>query len=72
MKYLFGLTLLLLIHFAHGQNGRIPGEPGLAYWVEGTGAVTIIVLHGGPAGAHDYLLPEFGQLSKSANSCHDP
>ncbi|MCU7551345.1 alpha/beta hydrolase [Chitinophagaceae bacterium LB-8] len=58
----------LIIHaaFTWGQDGFIKGSPELAYWKIGNKKEVVIVLHGGPAAAHNYLRPEWDQLSKAA------
>ena len=48
------------------QHGFTVGSPELAYWEFGSGSKTVIVLHGGPGAAHDYLIPEWNNLIKSA------
>lgn len=58
--------LLLLAPFLYGQDGFVKGAPALAYWETGKGKETVIVLHGGPAAAHDYLRPEWDALGKEA------
>ncbi|MCU7551177.1 alpha/beta hydrolase [Chitinophagaceae bacterium LB-8] len=52
--------------FAWGQDGFIKGSPELAYWKIGNKKEVVIVLHGGPSAAHNYLRPEWDQLSKAA------
>jgi len=49
-----------------GQDGFIKGAPALAYWETGSGKEIVIVLHGGPAAAHDYLRPEWDELGKES------
>jgi pimeloyl-ACP methyl ester carboxylesterase len=48
------------------QDGYIPGKPSLAYWTVGNQDEIIIVLHGGPGAAHNYLRPEWDHLSSAA------
>ncbi len=62
------LFTLLLFSFTIGfsQDGMVSGAPKLAYWKLGSAKQTIVVLHGGPATQHDYLRPEFDQLSANA------
>jgi pimeloyl-ACP methyl ester carboxylesterase len=63
-----GIFLIFLaIHtIAFAQDGFIKGTPALAYWETGNGTETVIVLHGGPAAAHDYLRPEWDELAKKS------
>lgn len=49
-----------------GQDGFIAGEPRLAYWTVGHKSPTVIVIHGGFGVTHQYLRPEFDQLSQVA------
>ncbi|HYH13668.1 MAG TPA: alpha/beta fold hydrolase [Flavisolibacter sp.] len=58
--------LLFSITTGLAQDGMIPGTPALAYWKLGRAKEIIIVLHGGPATQHNYLRPEFDQLSADA------
>lgn len=60
------LLLLFLIMNSYAQDGMITGRPALAYWQAGKGKETVIVLHGGPGAAHDYLRPEWNALGQSA------
>jgi pimeloyl-ACP methyl ester carboxylesterase len=60
------LLFLLAAPTLYGQDGFVEGAPAIAYWEVGKGKETVIVLHGGPAAAHDYLLPEWNALSKEA------
>ena len=49
------------------QDGWIAGAPKLAYWTIGNNLENIvIVLHGGPTAAHNYLRPEWDDLSDVA------
>lgn len=57
---------LLLGPLLQAQEGFIKGVPALAYRETGEGKETVIVLHGGPAAAHDYLRPEWDALGKGA------
>ncbi|KAA5539639.1 alpha/beta hydrolase [Adhaeribacter rhizoryzae] len=67
MKNLFLVIFLCIsFHTVYSQDGFIQGEPALAYWKVGSKAETIIVLHGGPSVAHQYLRPEFDAFSKVA------
>lgn len=67
IRFLFSFLLFLFFTpLLHGQDGFIQGSPGLAYWETGSGKETVIVLHGGPAAAHNYLLPEWNALGKGA------
>lgn len=67
LKSILFLPLFLLVASTlYGQDGFIEGAPSIAYWEVGKGKETVIVLHGGPAAAHDYLLPEWNALSKEA------
>lgn len=67
LRFILLFTLLLsLTTFINGQNGFINGNPAIAYWEVGSGSEIVVVLHGGPAAAHDYLKPEWDALSKSA------
>lgn len=59
------LISLLVIAPAFGQDGYIGGEPSLAYWKVGNSKETIIVLHGGPGVAHQYLRPEWDKLNSA-------
>jgi pimeloyl-ACP methyl ester carboxylesterase len=63
-----GIFLILLAFHtvAFAQDGFIKGSPALAYWETGNGSETVIVLHGGPAAAHDYLRPEWDELAKNS------
>ena len=51
---------------AYGQDGYVPGGPKLAYWELGDSGDVLIILHGGPCASHEYLRPEFDELSKVA------
>lgn len=67
LKSILFLPLFLLVASTpYGQDSFIEGAPSIAYWEVGKGKETVIVLHGGPAAAHDYLLPEWNALSKEA------
>lgn len=67
LRSITALTLILFLTPAlHAQDGFIAGTPALAYWEAGRGKETVIVLHGGPSAAHDYLLPEWNALGKEA------
>ncbi|GAB4027471.1 hypothetical protein GCM10028773_58860 [Spirosoma koreense] len=54
------------IYLSYGQDGFITGSPKLAYWQIGQNPTTVIVLHGGPGATHQYLRPEFDNLTKTA------
>ena len=64
------LLLLNILLFsrpqAYGQDGYVPGGPKLAYWELGDSGDVLIILHGGPCASHEYLRPEFDELSKVA------
>lgn len=57
------LTAILCASGVSAQDGQIRGDPPLAYWTAGRGPLTIVVLHGGPGIAHDYLRPEWDRLA---------
>lgn len=46
-------------------RGFVEGRSRLYYESLGSGAETVVVVHGGPALAHDYMRPEWDQLSAS-------
>lgn len=58
--------ILFIASTTRGQDGFIEGSPTIAYWETGKGKETVVVLHGGPAAAHNYLLPEWNALGKGA------
>ena len=69
IKYCFVLIFISFISPFHSfaQDGWIAGSPKLAYWTIGNNLENIvIVLHGGPTAAHDYLRPEWDDLSDVA------
>ena len=49
-----------------GQDGFIGQSPALAYWTVGNKKEVVIVLHGGPGAGHQYLRPEWDNLSSIA------
>lgn len=60
-------ALFFLITFhSYGQDGFVGGQPKLAYWKVGSKGETVIVINGGYSATHDYLRPEFDQLSRVA------
>jgi proline iminopeptidase len=68
MRSLF-LILSLLITLpgdASSQDGYVPGTSKIAYWKAGADSATLIVLHGGPGAAHNYLRPEWDYLNKAS------
>ncbi len=66
LKTLGLLSILLQAAITYGQDGFIKGVPSLAYWTAGEKPATVIVLHGGPGAAHNYLRPEWDSLSTIA------
>lgn len=68
IKLLFTSTFALIAHLAtlYGQSGFIKGTPEIAYWKIGDKPQTIIVVHGGPGAAHNYMVPEWNALSEIA------
>lgn len=64
MKWL--AFMLLYSSVLQAQDGFIHGEPSLAYWTVGNKPDVVIVLHGGPTAAHDYLRPEWDSLTAVA------
>lgn len=69
---LLALSVLLVSLSACDAGDRVPrplaltlpsGDT-LAYWVEGSGPDTVVVLHGGPAAHHGYLRPAFDGLKR--------
>ena len=63
--FIFIMFTSVLNSFA--QDGWISGAPKLAYWTIGNNSDNIvIVLHGGPTAAHNYLRPEWDDLSDIA------
>ncbi len=66
IRFILLFLFLLQLNVSYSQDGYIEGNPALAYWQLGGKTETIIVLHGGPAVQHEYLRPEFDELSKAA------
>jgi pimeloyl-ACP methyl ester carboxylesterase len=70
MKKIYFIFLLFAFCFSSAksmsQDGFIPGKPSLAFWTVGNQDEIIIVLHGGPGAAHNYLRPEWDHLSSAA------
>ena len=67
MKLTFLLiTINFLIINCYSQNGFIKGNPNLAFWEIGNKNEIVIVLHGGPSVAHNYLRPEFDSFKSIA------
>jgi len=66
MKILLAILTILILSgsILSGQTSFISGGPELAYWEIGDKKHTVIVLHGGPCVAHQYLRPEFDLLQK--------
>jgi pimeloyl-ACP methyl ester carboxylesterase len=59
--------LLFSSQYVLGQDGFAGKSPSLAYWTVGNNNTQIvIVLHGGPGAAHDYLRSEWDRLTKIA------
>lgn len=46
-------------------DGYIDQSPKIYYKIFGSGSPTIIILHGGPGIAHDYLVPEWSKLANN-------
>ncbi|MDQ3549934.1 MAG: alpha/beta fold hydrolase, partial [Bacteroidota bacterium] len=65
-KFIAFVFLLLSINNAFCQDGFINGAPQLAYWKIGDKKDIVIILHGGPGAAHNYLRPEWDTLSNVA------
>ncbi len=65
-KTIFLPVSLLAGGSARAQDGYVKGSPDLAYWVVGNKPAVVIVLHGGPGAAHDYLRPEWDALAGAA------
>jgi len=63
---IFFLFTFLTLQQVSGQDGFTGQSPALAYWTVGEGREVVIVLHGGPGAGHQYLRPEWDQLSKVA------
>lgn len=66
-RYAIILSVLLFsVNQLYAQDGSVPGTPKIAYWKYGTDSTMVIVLHGGPGAAHNYLDPEWNLLSMAA------
>lgn len=63
---IFFYFALIMMKNTHSQDGFISGTPALSYWTLGDHSEIVIVLHGGPGAAHNYLRPEWDSLSKVA------
>jgi proline iminopeptidase len=57
---------LFLIEHVSGQDGFVGNSPALAFWTVGSKEEIVIVLHGGPGAAHEYLRPEWDVLTHVA------
>lgn len=66
LKTILCLVVLWQTIILYGQDGFISGTPSLAYWTVGEKTQVVIVLHGGPGAAHNYLRPEWDSLSRAA------
>lgn len=65
------MILILLLFYlvtvpVFAQHGFVEGNPKIAYWKIGNEPETVVIIHGGPGVTHNYLRPEWDDLTTSA------